>query len=805
MAEQHYSPIVTNFNGGEISARMQGRTDTAIYPIALAEMINFAPSVEGPAVKCPGFRYIRASAASSTWLSTFVRTRTQAYVIEWSDGEEEGGVLRFFTNGGRIETAPNVPYEVAVPYSAAEAPYVAAQQSYDRLYLAHRAHALASLLRTTPETFEYDPVELEGGPFADMNRDEAVTVAFSASSGAVTGYATGGPVWLETDAGSLFLVETRDYAEIPQWMSGIKVADGQLRSSDGKVYLKIGGAEHNGNVQPTHSEGAAWDGDGATGGTDANDKGPYGSQWLYVHDRFGIVRIDSVTSAFEIEGTVLRRLPNSAALANSYDHPIGYTPPYSGGTGGFYPRFELIDGEYVPVEPGEGDFDPPDTGTGYSFPGTWRWAHAALSDTAGWPVAVVLAWGRLVVFTDFEIIGSTIADYGGGRANFSEYDESGVATADMSFRRRLSIANPVLWAREDRGNIVLGTADGPYLVGPINPSQIVSAENIQAVKQTRHGCAQVQPAEIGGATIFVQAGGAKLRAAEYSFQVDRYQAANLTIWSRHILRPGCIQLAHEAESEELLWCLRSDGVMAAHPHEAEQEVKGFSRRIHAAGPVLSTVCIPSEDGTIDEQWALVEDSETGAKSIEQRAPWWVDGGAAADAFFVDSGATVTDPASLTLTGIDWLAGQDVDVLCDGAVLRGLAVTAGGVLQLPAMALPAKVTFGRKIRASFKTLRPELRDGRGNTVQTKMQRLFNLALRLLDSWGVKVAAKPGVEDDMIKRGADVPMGEGAGYFSGDTVPKEVGGNWDRHGQFELVSDDPVPCIVVAAVPRIAVTE
>jgi hypothetical protein len=800
MPEQIFTALTSNFNGGEISPRMEGRTDTAVYQIALAEMVNFAPSVEGPAVKVPGFRYIRAAAAASTWLSPFVMGRLQAYVIEWLEGK-----LRFFTNGGRIEADPDTPYEVTVPYAAAEAPFVSTQQSYDRLYLAHRAHALASLTRLTGSTFAWAALTLEGGPFGDPNSDQAQTIAFSASSGTVTGYANPAMAaarpFTALDIGALFMVETRDYAEIAAWMSGVKTPIGQLRrNTSGQVYLKIGGQLLNGNVEPSHTEGTVWDGDGQ--GQDANDKGPFGAQWQYVHDRFGIVRIDDVADAATITATVLRRLPDSAALANSYTGPIGYTPP--GGTGvggGTFPRFEIIDGEYVPVEPGDDAPTTPADGIGYNFPGTWRWAHAAISDAAGWPVAVLLAWGRLVVFTDFEIIGSVIGDYGGGRVNFSEYAQDGQATTDMAFRRRLSIANPVLWAREDRGNILVGTQDGEYLIGPINNAQAVSAENVQCVKQTKHGSEPVWPVDAGEETIFVQRGGRKLRQAAYSFERDRYRADNINIWSRHILKSGCTQLAFEQESEEMLWALRADGVLTMHPHAPEQEVKGFARRIHAAGPVLSIVAIPSEDGTLDELWALVTNSETGAKSIEQRAPWWVDGDPKETAFFVDSGVTLA-PASANLTGLTWLAGRAVDVLMDGAVIRGLSVTDAGGLTLPKK--PDLVTIGLKAGAYIKTLRPELRDPRGNTMQGKMQRLFKLGLRLLETLGIRADPLGKDQEDMIRRGMDLPMGEGPAFFSGD-VRREVGGSYDRHGQYLLISDDPVPCTIVAAMPSLQVTE
>jgi hypothetical protein len=143
------TPIITSFNGGELSPRMLGRVDQAIYQISTAEMLNFVPTVEGRR-KRAGFRHIRAAQVTATWLSTFVFSVTQAYVLEW------GVKLRFYTNGGRIETAPGVAYEVTVPYSAAEAPLVSQQQSYDRLYLAHIGLSAGGAgSRTGAATFSY--------------------------------------------------------------------------------------------------------------------------------------------------------------------------------------------------------------------------------------------------------------------------------------------------------------------------------------------------------------------------------------------------------------------------------------------------------------------------------------------------------------------------------------------------------------------------------------------------------------------------------------------------------------------------
>jgi hypothetical protein len=164
--------LISSFNGGEISRRMEGRVDLdGIYDRAVATMFNYVATVEGPALKRSGFRYIHAAHASSAWLTRFVFNTTQAYVLEWGEA-----LLRFYTNGGQIESAPGVPYAVATPYTAAEARRVSTYQSFDRLYMAHASHPPASLLRTGGATFTYAAQQLRNGPFKNYNGDKSITV-----------------------------------------------------------------------------------------------------------------------------------------------------------------------------------------------------------------------------------------------------------------------------------------------------------------------------------------------------------------------------------------------------------------------------------------------------------------------------------------------------------------------------------------------------------------------------------------------------------------------------------------------------
>lgn len=749
MSAPPIATIQTSYNGGEISQRLFGRVDQGIYAISVEECFNFVPTVEGPAAKRPGFAYIRGAMASASWLSPFQFSRTQAYIIEWGEG-----TLRFYTNGGRIESDPVTPYEVTVPYTAAEAPFVSAQQSYDRLYLWHPSHAPAALTRNGALTFGYDALNLVNGPFADQNSDESVTVTLSGTltlGGTATITATSA-IFVAGHVGSAVQVEAEDFNDLKAWeagMDGIVVNTTRVRS-DGKAYLAVAAVASNrtGSIQPTHSRGDAWDGQG---GSDVNTKGPYGVLWRYQHDRFG----EGVITAIGGGGTtatvtVTRRFPSSLAATASH-----------------------------------------------------RWSLAAISAAAGWPKCGLIAFGRMIMFTDFEMICSVVGDYGGGSVNLAELTESGLLAPDMAFRRRLDISNPVLWAIADRDSILVGTVDGEYAIRKVNAAAIFSSDNVECVPQSRYGAAEVRPAQTGTSTLFVQKSGRKLREAGYDLQSDRYVAPNIAVWQRHILKSGAKQLTFQQEPEEMLWAVRNDGVLVLHPHVPEQDVKGFARAGHAAGAVLSAVSSPTMDGTSDELWVLV-DGGTAGKSVEQQQPFWEEGESALeDGFFVDSGVAIADPDTLTITA-SWLANREVAILADGGVLPRQTADGSGTFTLPLATPPAKLVYGLPYEARLKWLRPELRAPDGGTIQGKVKRLVRATLRVLETCLVQVDPGNGRRENLIDRPGSAAMDAPVPPFTGD-VGKSVSGGWDRDGQGTIVSADPVPCMVVAHLPTLTVGE
>ncbi|MFN3991232.1 MAG: hypothetical protein ACK4IS_13350 [Erythrobacter sp.] len=733
-----FRALQTSLNGGQLSRRLHARTDLAIHAIAAAEMTNVVPTIEGAAIKRPGTRWRTYASPTAMRLTDFVFNATQSYLIEWSPGK-----LRFITNNALVLDGDD-PLEVTVPYLAADIERVCYEQSGDVLYLAHGNHPPATLSRTSATSFSYAPLDLAGGPFADPNTDDTITVTVTGDldvGGAVTITASAG-IFAPGHVGSRFRVEAKDFGSVGAWQEGIdSIFPGVQRRSEGRVYeAETGG--RTGFNQPIHDTGSEWDGDGT--GQDINGKGPYGVLWRYLHDRFGIIKITARTSDTVVTGVVERAVPRSLATVPS---PL--------------------------------------------------WAHGLFSAAEGWPEHVFLWRGRLWWISGFILAGSVAGDY----RDFNEFGPDGSREGDQAIRLRMDLTDRVLWVRADRSQVLLGTARGEYAITVLNPGEGVTASNLGITRQRRHGSEAVWPVEAGGEIFFTQRGGRKLRAAAYVFNDDRYAARWVNIYARFATMSGVRELAYQAEPEELIWVLRGDGTAAAHPIAIEQEVKGFTLGLAIEGAAIRSMqVIPSPDGKRDDLWLLVD--RGGVLSLEQLADWPDDDALLAieDSYHLDSGATFQLSDESTISGLGHLAGREVMLLVGGVAESGV-VSPAGVLDL-GRNVTGRVHVGLLFTARIRLLDPDIprlqRNGSSAGMLRKTQRI---GLYLIDSVTVQAGRLASLLQRVLKFRASDPMPEAQPLETGWSDPLLIAGNRERNHGDVIEDRSPYPLIVGAIVREI----
>lgn len=740
--------ITTGFMAGELDPHLDGRIDTDQYAFGLAVCENWVAINEGPLVKRMGFEFVAPAAETAVWLTAFRPSIEQEYVLEWSDLK-----LRFYTNEARIETSPGVAYEVTTPFPDTVVPFISAQQSFDRQYLAHESYAPRAIRRDTPTTFTIETTDNQFGPFLDVNTDTARTLLASAVSG--TGVTLDGDAgFVAGHVGALIRIEAKDFSDVTQWEPGMKnVTIGQVVRNGGRVY-QAATAGTTGSIEPTHSEGSAWD--GMNERDLANDKGPYGVRWIYRHDRFGIARITAVASTTEATATVVRRLPDSVTS--------------------------------VPTE---------------------KWAHQAWSVAEGWPSLVTLFLGRLIHFKGIDIYGSVAGDYGGGRVNYAAFTESGRIEADLGFRRTISIADAPLWVSAGR-RLLIGSASTEMAIGPLGNGAPFSGTNIQAEPQSYYGSQRVFPVTIGTETLFVERGGRRVRSADYDFGRDRYDAPDLNATSREITKGGLVQLGFQRVPHALAYGVRADGQLTIHA-KTRAEIRGWTRWTLGGGArVLSAVSVVGSSGQADDMWVLVErDNAAGdpVREVWKQARWRELGDPLAEACYLDGAVIFALDGGTASVDVPHLAGQTVSALINGVVIEGLTVAGDGALALPADVVPASdftAVIGLPYTAIATTMRPELRDGRGSLAGLR-QRATKIIARLLETLGVRVSA-PGqsTPEDLILRRGGQAMDAQIPLFSGDAEGL-IDADIDRDGRTTWISDKPLPAIIALVAQNMEVSD
>lgn len=296
------TPAVTSFNAGLLSPLLDAQIGFDKYGSGCSVMQNFIPTIQGPAMKRPGTRYVAPTktAANKAWLSTFEFNVDNAYILEFGDQ-----YVRFFQNHGQLISG--TPVEVVTPYIQADlfntdgTARLRTAQSADFLYITHGSYQQRILKRLTATSFQLDTFEAIGGPFKALN-DTSTTVYASAETGVVTLTASAN-IFLAGHVGSLFLLESKDVNSVAAWEVAKVIAAGARRRVGNRVYLALNSAT-TGTSTPVHTEGAFFDGDA-------------GVQWQFLDAGFGWVKITAVGGPTSATATVLSRLPQDCVLVGN--------------------------------------------------------------------------------------------------------------------------------------------------------------------------------------------------------------------------------------------------------------------------------------------------------------------------------------------------------------------------------------------------------------------------------------------------------------------------------------------------------
>lgn len=725
-----------NFNGGELSSLMDGRIDYPKYASGCKQMTNFIPTVYGPMTKRPGTRFVE-DLGSEAVLYPFEFSESQAYIFAFKDL-----TIEVFTGDGRLLDNSSQPVSFNNPYTLQQSKELKFAQTGDLVYFTHSTGGMVKVSRLSVNEFTVETFEPLNGPFQDENKDAELTLKVAP----VTIDGDGNPtevdivassqIFNQSDTGAFIQIGYIPSTEYDSWQPAVGTwAIGDYLQYEDRIYEVATGSTPGaaGKRAPLHEKGTKSDGN---------------LNLTYISNGYGYAKITSVAvdPSFTATCEVIKQFP----------------PQIVGDT-----------------------ISPPSYGIE-----TDEWAWGAFGGRFGWPSAIVFHQQRMVLGGSLEqpqtIWGGVIGDV----ENFQEGTEDKDA---YEFTIAANKKNPIAWLAS---NVILniGTLGGEFFASSSGPSITPTDIDIQQIGQ--YGSSETAaPLIANGFTVFVQAGGRKLRELRFQEDTQRNYARDLNKVAEHIADAGINQIVYQAEPYQIVWTIIGQELYAL-TYETDEDVFAWSRQ--SIGNVQSIATIPNNGN--DRLWMMVE--RNGGYYIEYLTKFYRKGDPLDGACFVDSSLAYEGPEIQTLTGLDHLEGETVSVLNQGSVGPQQVVTGGQItLQFPT----TKCVVGLPLDSEWQSMRFEggSNDGVG---QGKTKRVSDVVLRLDDTGAglrygkgtLELEFDQGLSSLLPVRTTNDDMDSPPSLWNGDTWKQPTDGGTDPQYMFRVEHSEPVPCTIISLI-------
>ena len=823
---------LSNFTAGELSPRLEGRTDVSKYFNGCATLLNMLVHPHGGAARRPGSIFVTEvkSSAAAVRLISFEFNVEQTYVLEFGNN-----YFRIMRDGGVVSSGGS-PVEVTTTYTTAQLGGLKFAQSADVMYVVHPDHPPRKITRTSHTAWTLTDVVFTRGPMQDPNLT-ATTLVSSARSGSVTVTASA-DLFASTDVGRLIKFH-EGYAKITAYTNATTVTALTQEREDGLSELL-----------PTYASNTIsfHEGDPDATGLEHNDR-----------------LVDSA-KAFKTQGFSNNMTITASGAGTSGNNKDYLVVSVTDDT------MLLSPSDDVAAESASNTI----TLVGKLVANT-DWSLGAFSPTTGYPSTVSFYEERLVYAATATQPQTLFFSQSGDFDNFQD----GVNDAEaMIYTIGSNQVNIIRYLASSR-SLVVGTSGGEFAVRAGASDQALTPTNIQIKRQASYGSADIQPIQSGNATLFVQRAKRKLRELTYNFDSDSYQAPDLTILAEHITETGINEIASMQEPDNIIWAVLDDGTFCGMTYRREEEVIAWHR--HKLGGTFTGVHSSFATGTYN--YGIVENVATVPGDLDEDQTYIVVkrtiGGATKryieylnlmdfgsnvqDAFFVDSGLSYTGVAStaaqdhsnsatsivladgssfsssgiikigaefitytgkstntltgctrgahgtaalastsgsvvtqaaISLSGLTHLEGQTVKIMTDGSTHPDKTVSSAAI-TLDRPTTYAHVGLG--FTSTLKTMRVE-KGAQDGTAQGKIKRIHDVTVRFYRSVGAKVGSATTQTDVIPFRSSADEMNQPVPLFTGDKSV-EFDGAYDTDGFVVVQQDQVLPMTVLAIYPRL----
>jgi len=814
---------LTNFTGGELSPRLDGRNDLAKYASGCKTLQNMIVYPHGSAARRPGTNFVAEVKTSSvfTRLIPFEFSTTQTYILEFGNNyiryyKDDGAVLEANkTITGITQANPGVVTSAAHGFSNGDTVVIS---------------GVVGMTQVNGKRFTVASVAANTFQLKDIDGANVNTTSYTAySSGGIANRVyTLTTTYLTADLPQLKFAQSADVMYIchPDYSVKKLSRTGHTSWTITEVDFTDGPYLDDNTTTTTFTMSAHTVGASrtltASAITGINDNTGFQTMDVGRLIRFktGYAEITARTSTTVVTVEVLQDMTSSTASTD--------------------------------------------------------WAMGAWSEYTGYPSCVSFYEQRLV-FAGTESQPQTLFFSKSGDYESMDENRGGTIADDDAIIYTIASnqVNAIRFLSATR-TLIVGTVGGEFSVSGGGTDDPVTPTNILIKKQSNHGCANIDAIPVGNVTLFLQRAKRKIRELAYNFDVDGYVAPDMTILAEHITETGINEMSYQQEPNQLIWCVREDGRLVCLTYQREQQVVAWHK--HIFGGAFGTgiaVCesiatIPTNDKEY-QTWVVVKRTINGVtrRYVEYLNEFDFDETDNTEFNFLDSqleyaGATttlnttvnnsvtsviLTSATSFTttgtvkidnelitytgistntltgctrgtnsttaathtagatvsqvvnsVTGLEHLEGQAVSVLANGATHPEKTV-ASGAISLSRFV--NKVKVGLAYTSLLQTMRIDAGSQNG-TSQAKTKRIYNITVRLYESIGVEVGPNLDNMESIPFRSSANPMDQSIPVFTGDKEV-EFRGNYETDGHIFVRQTQPLPLTVLSLYPELVTND
>lgn len=281
---------------------------------------------------------------------------------------------------------------------------------------------------------------------------------------------------------------------------------------------------------------------------------------------------------------------------------------------------------------------------------TTSWQLGLYSDTTGWPSCGTYHDGRLWLGgRNFDFLNRVDGSKSNDFFNFAPTEADGTTTDASAVAAEFNAkdVNAVLWMLSTEDGLIIGTQAGEWRIKASALDDPVTDTSISARRISSYGCADIEPCQPGGQTVFVQRQGRRLLAHE-QITANRYVARNLTKKADHTTVGGLQEIAWQQEPLLALWGRTAAGALVGCTYSqrtnAEDEtIIAFHRQQLANGRLVTSLQGgPAYDGLSDALYlvtnAVEGQPDEGVHWVQVLMPLFDAAQADWAAYFTDGGS-----------------------------------------------------------------------------------------------------------------------------------------------------------------------